>query len=318
MLFYIERCHAAAEASAGRGAERSGGDIAPGGDAGTGTAAAASNAARAAQADSPPVPPLGAEETCWLLELLAALACAACVPAGGAIYVPRSGADMLLTLPFVSRKSGTGVLAAYAARLAAVEKEAPGRLYELWRRLACALAVAVRSLAAAAGAGGGGSSPSTPSLQAARALLGRLALACGAFLSALAARYPGGADLPAEVPGALYTGLQAAAEVAPSLGAPLTGLCKAQQVSQLVTCLQSVAAGLDTALMQVGGQVGGGARSSQGQLEVCVRTAAGWHLAAAAWRSPVPSPSPWCSSDNMPLVPTTGHCARGMRVRWLP
>ncbi|PSC76135.1 TPR and ankyrin repeat-containing 1-like isoform A [Micractinium conductrix] len=251
MLFYIERCHAAAEASAGRGAERSGGDIAPGGDAGTGTAAAASNAARAAQADSPPVPPLGAEETCWLLELLAALACAACVPAGGAIYVPRSGADMLLTLPFVSRKSGTGVLAAYAARLAAVEKEAPGRLYELWRRLACALAVAVRSLAAAAGAGGGGSSPSTPSLQAARALLGRLALACGAFLSALAARYPGGADLPAEVPGALYTGLQAAAEVAPSLGAPLTGLCKAQQVSQLVTCLQSVAAGLDTALMQV-------------------------------------------------------------------
>lgn len=229
MLFYLERCFAAAAAAAPAGAG--------------------------------PALPLGAEQTAWLLELLCGLACVACVGrrGGGAAFLPRSAADMLTQLPFLSVEHTAADLHFHAEKLAAA---GPAKLHAMWRRMACLLSAAARALAAqvspaAAGDGAGGGGPSdapTPGqAAAAAALLGRLALAASSVLAsqAMAAQQAGGEAPPPEVPGALYAAVQAADAVLPGLR--LHRVPEAKTVGSLAAALEGVANSLGTAVMQVGG-----------------------------------------------------------------
>lgn len=246
VLFYLERCWA--------------------------SAAAASSAV--ASSAGPGVPPLGAEQATWLLELLCGLASVSCLREKqglrGAAYLPRAAVDMLTQLPFLSAKHGVEDLRFHAKHLAAAEKQDTDKQHASWRRLACLLAVTARSLASRAetpgsssdgsggdGSGGGSGADASNSLAgteaagSVRALLGRLALAAGSMLASLAVRYPGAKDLPAELTGALYAALRAAGPQLPALQKELRQVEAAKRVGELLGALHGVARTMGTAIMQV-------------------------------------------------------------------
>lgn len=225
LLFYLERCWAVAGA------------------------ASAVGAAGSAPAGPPSRPqPLGAEESCWLLELLCALCCAACLHPQqgplGAAFLSRAATGMLTELPLLGGRS----VAEHAQQLSRADKADPARQRALWSRLAALLAATAAQLAAAARGG----SCCWADLQAsqAKALLVRLSLAAGSTLASLAVRYRDHADLPADLPGALYAALQAARPALPAL--PLGQLEAARHVGQLANALHEAAAAVGTALFTVG------------------------------------------------------------------
>lgn len=242
MLFYLERCHAAAEA-ASAAAAASGSQAKPGGAC-----------------------HLEAEHATWLLELLSSLGSVACLhKKWGAVFLPRAGAEMLMQLPFLSAQGTAEDLLFHAHKLA---EAGPDKLHSLWQRLGSALALTMRRLAAAAGA------DDAAQADAARALLGRLAVAAGSTLASLAVHSTGfgavgpsaaagkagssGAagsgelaahQLPAQVPAALCAALEAAQRALPQLG--LQQLLETRRVGLLVEHLCRAAAALGTGLMQV-------------------------------------------------------------------
>lgn len=116
-----------------------------------------------------------------LLELLCGLASIACLGGSrqGVAFLPRCAADMLTHLPFLSDEHTAADLLFHAEKLAAA---GPAKLHTLQLRLASLVAVTARRLAAAAAAGSERDEPAavaagSEDAQAAKALLGRLALA---------------------------------------------------------------------------------------------------------------------------------------------
>lgn len=149
---------------------------------------------------------------------------------------------MLTQLPFLSFEHTAADLLFHAAKLAAA---GPAKLHTLHLRLGSVLAVTMQRIAAAAAG--------ADKAQAAKALLGRLALAAGSVLASLAAQAASGGggsiQLPPGVPGALYAALGAAQGAVPELG--LQHLQDARRVGPLVEAVRGLAASLGTALMQV-------------------------------------------------------------------
>jgi hypothetical protein len=269
LLFYLERCWAAAEAGEKLG-----------------------------PAATPPPPPLGLEQSTWLLELLCGLASAGCLGLGrrgGAAFLPRAAAEMLMLLPFLSEKHTSEDLHYHARKLASA---GPEKLHALWRRLGVATHVAARRLAAAAAAGPAGE---------AAALLGRLALATGALLASLAVAANSAAaeagQLPAEVPGALYAALEAAASAVPSL--QLHALLEAKRVGDLVGGLAAAASVQGTAVLQASRQR---LRCSWNCFAVCVwagRRCLGVLAVKRRWTVPQPALPPSRSSPSPSCAPLT-------------
>jgi hypothetical protein len=274
LLFYMERCWAAAEAarsSGGGGSSGEGGGRAPGGGSGSGSPTAASAGApagssgtaalagsgsksQAAAAQLPAVPAarhLVPEHAVWLLELVAAFACLGCIqskpgkPSPKDVgYLPQASFQMLLSLPIAA--------AELSLQLKQMQRVDGELMAATWQRLAVVLAATVQQLC-----------QQKLAAPAEEELAGRLAVVCGCLLASLAARAHSGkmpASFKAGVPGALYAALEA---VQPCLPAGSSSRVALQEVlaagnfGALVESLARLATSAGTAIMQVGGLMAG-------------------------------------------------------------